>query len=61
MIRYNGSWGILEIVTYKVMMMLMILGTFAERDGDELEGTLIRKHEWESTTKKASNRYNILE
>ncbi len=29
---------------------------FTERDGDELEGTLIRKHEWESTTKKASNR-----
>lgn len=23
---------------------------------DEFEGTLIRKHEWESTTKKASNR-----
>ena len=25
-------------------------------DGDELEGMLMRKHEWESTTKKASNR-----
>lgn len=25
-------------------------------DGDQLEGMLIRKHEWESTTKKASNR-----
>ena len=24
--------------------------------GDEYEGTLVRKHEWESTTKKASNR-----
>lgn len=23
---------------------------------DEFEGTLVRKHEWESTTKKASNR-----
>ena len=30
--------------------------TFAERDGDELEGMLVRKHEWENTTKKASNR-----
>jgi spectrin beta len=28
----------------------------AERDGDELEGMLVRKHEWENTTKKASNR-----
>merc|ERR1739848_91354 len=27
-----------------------------ERDGDELEGMLVRKHEWENTTKKASNR-----
>merc|ERR1711983_584809 len=27
-----------------------------ERDGDEIEGMLVRKHEWESTTKKASNR-----
>jgi spectrin beta len=27
-----------------------------QRDGDELEGMLVRKHEWESTTKKASNR-----
>merc|ERR1712223_933682 len=27
-----------------------------DRDGDELEGTLVRKHEWENTTKKASNR-----
>ncbi|KAB7501026.1 Spectrin beta chain [Armadillidium nasatum] len=25
-------------------------------DEDQLEGTLVRKHEWESTTKKASNR-----
>merc|ERR1711997_1394155 len=30
--------------------------TFERTDGDELEGMLIRKHEWESTTKKASNR-----
>merc|ERR1739838_768880 len=27
-----------------------------QRDGDELEGMLVRKHEWENTTKKASNR-----
>merc|ERR1712223_1043315 len=27
-----------------------------ERDGDELEGMLVRKHEWENTAKKASNR-----
>merc|ERR1712008_186490 len=27
-----------------------------ERDGDELERMLVRKHEWENTTKKASNR-----
>merc|ERR1711953_1362827 len=27
-----------------------------KRDGDEIEGMLVRKHEWESTTKKASNR-----
>jgi len=27
-----------------------------ERDGDELEGMLVRKNEWENTTKKASNR-----
>merc|ERR1719510_987365 len=26
------------------------------REGDELEGMLVRKHEWENTTKKASNR-----
>ena len=25
-------------------------------DSDAVEGTLTRKHEWESTTKKASNR-----
>lgn len=25
-------------------------------DEDQLEGSLVRKHEWESTTKKASNR-----
>ena len=29
---------------------------FSDRDGDELEGILVRKHEWENTTKKASNR-----
>lgn len=28
-----------------------------EADGEILEGVLNRKHEWESTTKKASNRY----
>merc|ERR1711902_341927 len=27
-----------------------------QRDGDELEGMLVRKNEWENTTKKASNR-----
>lgn len=27
-----------------------------EADGEILEGILNRKHEWESTTKKASNR-----
>merc|ERR1719464_163052 len=27
-----------------------------QRDGGELEGMLVRKHEWENTTKKASNR-----
>merc|ERR1719412_1571719 len=27
-----------------------------ERDGEEVEGMLYRKHEWENTTKKASNR-----
>lgn len=27
-----------------------------EADGEILEGVLNRKHEWESTTKKASNR-----
>ena len=30
---------------------------FAESTDEELEGMLVRKHEWESTTKKASNRY----
>ena len=30
---------------------------FSPESGDgELEGMLVRKHEWESTTKKASNR-----
>ena len=33
-----------------------IFWLFVERSDDELEGILIRKHEWESTTKKASNR-----
>ena len=28
----------------------------AEHPDGELEGMLVRKHEWESTTKKASNR-----
>lgn len=27
---------------------------------DGIEGMLIRKHEWENTTKKASNRYSFL-
>jgi hypothetical protein len=35
---------------------LFVYSKLAERDGDELEGMLVRKHEWESTTKKASNR-----
>jgi len=29
---------------------------FERVDGEEMEGMLIRKHQWESTTKKASNR-----
>ena len=33
-----------------------LLRLFVERDGDELEGMLVRKNEWENTTKKASNR-----
>lgn len=28
---------------------------------DQYEGNLVRKHEWESTTKKASNRWVIRE
>ena len=28
-----------------------------EHPDGELEGVLVRKHEWESTTKKASNRW----
>ena len=41
---------------YLVQKMISLFYFFAERDGDELEGMLVRKHEWENTTKKASNR-----
>lgn len=39
------------------------MSLFTERpspdgESDILEGILTRKHEWESTTKKASNRYS---
>ena len=38
-----------------VIFGVLILGVSEHADG-ELEGMLVRKHEWESTTKKASNR-----
>lgn len=42
-------------------MPLTCLCDFSERvEGEEMEGMLIRKHQWESTTKKASNRYKPL-
>ena len=33
-----------------------IMIKYLEHPDGELEGMLVRKHEWESTTKKASNR-----
>jgi len=37
-------------------LSVIIFSSLLERDGDELEGMLVRKNEWENTTKKASNR-----
>ena len=39
-----------------VCLFGVIILCVSEHADGELEGMLVRKHEWESTTKKASNR-----
>jgi len=48
-------------VTFGTMFIIAYRYCSAERpspgaEEDQYEGNLVRKHEWESTTKKASNR-----
>ena len=50
-----GSFHVgLKMINLQDSLIINIV--ISERDGDEIEGMLVRKHEWESTTKKASNR-----
>ena len=43
--------------SYAMRTTYIIFFTILERtEGDEMEGMLVRKHEWENTTKKAPNR-----
>jgi len=52
--------GICSLWCPSIMFVLIVIvvtdQSATEADGEILEGVLNRKHEWESTTKKASNR-----
>ena len=42
-----------SVTVFENIFELLIL---ERTEGDEMEGMLVRKHEWENTTKKAPNR-----
>ena len=42
-----------KVTDFENIFELLIL---ERAEGDEMEGMLVRKHEWENTTKKAPNR-----
>ena len=45
--------SIKSVIVFETILELFIL---ERTEGDEMEGMLVRKHEWENTTKKAPNR-----
>lgn len=53
----SGLYAFITIIYFNSVLSIVTDQSATEADGEILEGILNRKHEWESTTKKASNRY----
>ena len=58
-LKINVNWigfSIRLIKSVTVFENIFELFILERTEGDEMEGMLVRKHEWENTTKKAPNR-----